>query len=156
MHNMFESGVRQRLGHDNSGKKRWLKPLGVLLAVVLVIALIVAVIGFFASRPNVAGLKPDLYQAVVLDNGQVYFGKITQADDNYTYLTNVFYPERPTEELQKENPDTSTVLIKLGNEIHGPEDKMMIRNEQILYWENLKSSGQVTQKINEYYAQAKQ
>lgn len=154
MSSVFGSRAQHRLGHDglNKGRSKLITGLIALAVLVLIITVVFAI---FKLKPETTGVKSDLYQAVVLSNGQVYFGKIIKIDEGYTYLKNVFYPERPSEELQKENPDTSTVLIKLGNEIHGPEDQMMIRNEQVLYYENLKPTGQVTKKINEYYAQAK-
>jgi hypothetical protein len=41
-------------------------------------------------------------------------------------------------------------LVKLGNELQGPEDMMAINREQVLFWENLKPSGKVTQAIDKY------
>jgi len=37
--------------------------------------------------------------------------------------------------------------VKLGSEIHGPEDLMIINRAQILFVENLKPSGRVSQAI---------
>jgi hypothetical protein len=34
-------------------------------------------------------------------------------------------------------------LIKLGVEIHGPEDIMYISQNQVLFWENLKSDSRI-------------
>jgi hypothetical protein len=39
-------------------------------------------------------------------------------------------------------------LIKLGGELHGPEDVLHIPVEKILYWENLKDSSAVVQRMN--------
>jgi len=44
----------------------------------------------------------------------------------------------------------SITLRKLGNEIHGPVDQMIINSDQILFWENLKDDGQVAQAIERY------
>jgi hypothetical protein len=40
--------------------------------------------------------------------------------------------------------------VKLGNELHGPEDEMTIEKAQVLYWENLKPSGKVSEAISSY------
>ena len=51
----------------------------------------------------------------------------------------------------KENSDNSDVqLIKLGNELHGPEDQMQITKDQVLFWENLKADGKVSKAIDSY------
>lgn len=39
-------------------------------------------------------------------------------------------------------------LIKLGCEIHSPEDPMMINRSTVLYWEDLRSDVQVAMGIN--------
>lgn len=41
-------------------------------------------------------------------------------------------------------------LAKLGNELHGPEDKMFINSDQLLFWENLKDDGQVAKAISDF------
>jgi hypothetical protein len=40
-------------------------------------------------------------------------------------------------------------LIKLGNEIHGPEDEIIIPKSQLLYFENLKPGGTVSKTITQ-------
>ena len=39
---------------------------------------------------------------------------------------------------------------KLGQEIHGPEDEMIISKDHVLFYENLKSDGKVSQSIEQY------
>lgn len=41
-------------------------------------------------------------------------------------------------------------LIKRGEEVHGPEDAMIINRDQVLYYENLKPSSKVSQLIQKY------
>jgi hypothetical protein len=48
------------------------------------------------------------------------------------------------------NAQTQLSLVKLGNELHGPADEMEINREQVLFIEDLKSSGQVAQAIVKY------
>ena len=45
---------------------------------------------------------------------------------------------------------TGMQLIKLGEEVHGPEDTMVINRDQMLFFENLKSDGKVTQLIRQH------
>jgi hypothetical protein len=41
----------------------------------------------------------------------------------------------------------------LGSELHGPEDKMSVSSEQVLFWENLKNDSKVVQAIHKYQNQ---
>lgn len=97
------------------------------------------------------------YQAVFVNvtgtnGGQVYFGHVTDMSENFVRLTNVFYIQNQgTNTTGTSNTNNSYNLVKLGCELHGPEDEMVINRNQVFFWENLKSSGQVAQKIAEYY-----
>jgi hypothetical protein len=43
--------------------------------------------------------------------------------------------------------------VKLGNEMHGPQDQMFIRNEHVLFVENLKDDSKVVQAIQQHQSQ---
>jgi hypothetical protein len=93
------------------------------------------------------------YQAVFLANGQVYFGKLTDVNNKFMVLNDVFYIENQSSGDNNQNSSASTnyTLRKLGaTELHAPEDKMVINQEQVTFWENLKDSGKVVTKIKEY------
>jgi uncharacterized membrane protein YtjA (UPF0391 family) len=128
--------------------------------VFLIIAIIVllGVLGFGAMRlagtSTSAAIDTNKYQAVFFTNGQVYFGKLQTLNGNYLKLTNIFYLQTATASTNPQQTNTSTnanvQLIKLGSEVHGPEDEMIISKDQVLFFENLKSDGKVTQSINSY------
>jgi hypothetical protein len=81
--------------------------------------------------------------------GQVYFGHITDLNNQFIRLTNVFYIQNQ----QGENQQTAYNLVKLGCELHGPQDEMIINRGEVFFWENLKSSSQVSQKAAEFVKQ---
>ncbi len=96
--------------------------------------------------------RSDKYQAVFLTNNQVYFGKLSKAGSAYPVLRDIYYL-RVTQVLQPRdpnNPQQQINLVKLGGELHGPEDEMRINKEQILFVEDLKADSQVVTAINEY------
>ncbi len=95
--------------------------------------------GPLASFPEVPEAK---YQAVFLEGGQVYFGKMSDLSTEYVTLTDVYYLKEATD-LSQSNLN----LVKLGGELHGPEDTIYIRKESILFWENMKDSSRVVQTI---------
>lgn len=90
-------------------------------------------------------------QAVFLTNGQVYFGhSVKSIDKQYLKLTNIYYIQinQPLQASGSANTNTATTnteynLIKLGHEIHGPQDVMLINRSQILFIEDLRSDSQI-------------
>jgi hypothetical protein len=99
-------------------------------------------------------VKSKQYQAVFLTNGQVYFGKLSDIDQPYVKLTSVYYPLAQSAQSGSSASGSgsagslgSSQLVKLGGEVHAPEDQMNIAKAQILFWENIKDNGQVVQLI---------
>jgi hypothetical protein len=134
----------------------------ICIAATIVILAAATTGGYLFYKSSVTSyIETDKYQAVFLTNGQVYFGKLTKLSGEYFKLSKIFYLQTQT------TSTTSTVqavaeasadnvqLIKLGSEIHGPEDEMVISKSQILFFENTKKSGQVTAAIDKYYSQNK-
>ncbi len=127
-----------------------------LLAALLVLA--VVLIGWLATRTAFVdnGIDSKKYQAVFFTNGQVYFGKLVALNDTQFKLTEVFYVQSQSDTSAEKSEGEVTTnqsdmrLIKMGNEVHGPEDAMIIERAQVLFYENLKPDGKVTQIINEY------
>lgn len=151
--------VRSTVRQESEGKsaKRFILP-GVLTVVILVL---LGAIGWllFSPAKGAPDIASDKYQAVFFTNGQVYFGKLSSEGRDYLKLTDVYYlqnQEAVSDETDSENPQdagttqSNTTLIKLGEEVHGPEDAMIISREQVLFYENLKSDGRLAQSIEEY------
>jgi len=119
------------------------------LAAITVLVLLLAgvTIGFFSMRnekphyPERSGLY-----GVFLANGQAYFGKITNEDGSFITLENVFYLQQNAEN----SAQGDVTLLKLGNEVHAPEDTMEINKSQVLFMERLKQDGKVYQAIESY------
>src|SRR5690606_32801074 len=122
------------------------------------VIIIVSVVGWFLWRN--AGTSDKLidtskYQAVFLTNGQVYFGKLTDTSSEYLRLNDVYYLQTSNDDDKSDNPQNSTdtsndiKLIKLGSEVHGPEDQMIIVKGQVLFFENIKADGDVGKLIKD-------
>lgn len=132
----------------------------ILLAVAAVAAVVVLIVGgWYAMRAVNPGLiDTSKYQAVFLSNGQVYFGKL-KIDGEYYVLKDIFYLQASDaastsatseSENPQENAGNDVQLIKLGTEIHGPTDQMVIDKSQVLFFENLKDDGSVVKSIKSY------
>lgn len=127
-----------------------------IFTVLLGIALLLVAIALYAglSSPGAESkqINSKQYQAVFLTNGQVYFGRITDLNNNYLVLKNVFYIENNSSSSTTTTQNSNYTLRKLGTtELHMPEDKMIVNRETVTFWENLKDSSQVVTKIGEYY-----
>lgn len=145
---------------SSGSKLPWI--ISAVLGVVVLGYLILSLFGLVGSSGAAPMVDNSKYQAVFLSNGQVYFGKLGQAGAEYMKLTEVFYLQKKTAAADEANPQDAAAqstedveLVKLGNEIHGPEDTMLIAKEQVLFYENLKSDSTVAKTISEYQSQKK-
>lgn len=130
------------------------------LPIILIALLVIGAISLFAwtslNNNTGAAIDKSKYQAVFFTNGQVYFGKLSTVNDDYLRLTDIYYLQTQSTDTKEANPqqtstDQSNVqLIKLGEEIHGPEDEMVLSRDQVLFYENLKADGKVGQSIEAY------
>ena len=96
----------------------------------------------------------DTYQAVFLTNNQVYFGKLKNFSREYVVLRDIYYlrvssPLQQTSPPGAQQPVPTINLIKIGSELHGPQDRMFIPKDRILFWENMKKDAQVMQAITQ-------
>lgn len=91
---------------------------------------------------------PDIttpYAAVLLDNNQVYFGKLSDAGSAYPQLTDVYYIQNT---MNQETKAVSNVLVRRGNEVHGP-DRMFLNAHHIILVEPVGANSKVAQLIAE-------
>jgi hypothetical protein len=91
------------------------------------------------------------YQAILLDTGLVYYGKISGLDTSYPVLKDVYYIQQATDPQTKQ---TSSVLIRRGNEWHGPEETI-INARHIVFIEPVGPNSKVAQLIAEQQKQNK-
>ncbi len=121
-----------------------------VISLIIVSVAVTAFVGYMIVR-GVDGdqsnlVQSDNYQAVFLSDGQIYFGNITNLDEEWMTLENIYYlqvnqqvqPDRSKKNEEAQQPQIS--LAKLGNELHGPQDSMYINRESVNFWENLKDA----------------
>ena len=134
--------------------KNFLQKFSWWIIVALIITILTFVLFWFNLLPfNLTATTK--YQAVFLSNGQVYFGQFKGEKGDYAILTNIYYLQQvstPVQQIQPQAPETSPDirLVKLGSELHGPEDMMYIAKSQILFYEDLKDDSRVVQAIKAF------
>lgn len=143
-------------GGTSKKAKRGLQHLGTVALLfattVLVLSLIAfLMVGKFGTSESKFVDKGKM-QAVFLNGGQVYFGNIAALNDNYVGLTNIYYlrVNQQVQPKEGESQQQDISLVKLGCELHGPQDQMLINRDQVVFWENLKDDGQVAKAVAEY------
>jgi hypothetical protein len=117
---------------------------------ILVVAVLASLL-FSTTKKESQFIDKNRLQAVFLNNGQVYFGNISSLNDQYMKLNNIYYLRVNQQVQPGEQANQNDVsLAKLGCELHGPQDQMVINRDQITFWENLKDDGQVTKAVKEF------
>lgn len=95
--------------------------------------------------------NPGSFQAVFLDNGQVYFGKLQSVNQELWSLTDVYYLRAGSVQQGQEAAVGGTIdLIKLGAEVHAPKDEMIINKSHVIFYEDIGETGQVMQLIRKH------
>lgn len=146
---------------------------GIVAKIIMILIVVVIILGglYFVDKYtsiNIFGVQSaddkvtvTDWQAVFLSNGQVYFGKIVKQNDDTLILRNIYYlqvvqqPLQATQtgeavDTQNQQQQNQLSLVKLGNELHGPQDEMHINPSQVLFTEQLKSDSKVVDAINRY------
>ena len=124
--------------------------LGILILVIVVILVVrtqlfrAGIATLFA--PSAAEvIDRNVYQAVFMTGGQVFFGKLQPQGDSYFLLYDVFY-------LAVSDQGGQGQLIKRGTELHGPKEPMIIPASEVLFIENLREDGNVAIAIKQFHA----
>jgi len=127
--------------HGEPHKKRRPRRGNIFLWVVVIV--VIVLIGWWFVNGATQ------WKAVFLTNNQVYFGHFLDVPFEGTItLRNVYYLEfaQPGQDLNTQN-QSQVKLVKLGSEIHGPTDEMVIPVSQVLFWETLRPDSAIVAAI---------
>jgi hypothetical protein len=134
--------------------------VALLFSATFLIASSLAYIAFSSNRskPTIDKLyNAGRYQALFLDGGQAYVGKVTVANEGYLQLKDVYYlrVEQNLQGQTTQQQQSSVSLAKLGCDIYGMEDALIIDRSKVVFWSDLKEaanseSGAVIKAVEEY------
>ncbi|QQS18876.1 hypothetical protein IPL68_02340 [Candidatus Saccharibacteria bacterium] len=138
---------------------KWLNLMSV--AVLFGVAVLLLLLSVLFARGNTNDnefkyVSSTQYQAVFLNNGQVYFGNVKALNGKYIDLVNVHYltQNATTNASGQQQASGDYTLVKLGcQQIHSPTDRMLINRDQVTFWENIKGDGKVAKSIEEFKKQ---
>ncbi len=148
--------VTGRRGGRWKDSPMWLRVIWVVLLFSATVVVVMLVFLLYLGGPDESkNIDKKKQQAVFLTNGQVYFGKINNVNSKFVDLRGIYYlnVNQQVQPNQGQQAQNSISLVKLGCELHGPLDQMIINRDQVTFWENLKDDGQVTKAIAEWVKQ---
>jgi len=143
----------QAPGHESSSSRAKRRKNRDQLFIVIGAAVVVLtglVTWLVMSAPE--GPRPDRYQAVFLDNGQAFFGKLKNTKGEYLVIEQAYrvqgqdLPADATDE-QKQAVAKNVSIVKVGGEVYGPENVVQVRAEQVVFWQNLRPDSKVSRAI---------
>jgi hypothetical protein len=85
------------------------------------------------------------FQAVLLDTGQVYYGKLSGLGTPYPELTDVYYVVNAADPTTKK---VKHVLVKRGNELHAPTETFL-STRHIIMVENVGPGSEIAKLIQQ-------
>ncbi|MDZ7786373.1 MAG: hypothetical protein U5L95_04605 [Candidatus Saccharibacteria bacterium] len=142
----------KRLGRDSDKGMRITTVILLFSMTILLVALAASFV--FGPKSEKSYVEKDKLQAVFLNGGQVYFGNITDLNDKYLRMNDIFYlrvnqtvqpDQEGANQPQQQTGQNDISLVKLGCELHRPANEMLINRSQVIFWENLKDeSGENT------------
>lgn len=118
---------------------------------VLALAVLIAAFLMWHTLANPSQpIMTDRYQAVFLDDGKVFFGKLQNTHGTYLTLEDVYYTQNQSTtpgESSQSTPSNRVNIVKVGEEVYGPENSMAIRADQVSFWQNLTADSQIAKAI---------
>lgn len=139
-------------GAAGAGRPR--QPNGMALVVAaLVLGLVLGAFGMRLldggggsdSSDSLAGnIDTGRFQAVILTNDKVYFGRLSEVNETFFRLDDAFFL-RETRESEEAEPVRA--LLPVNRELHAPENSMLIRQDEVVLVENLDAESPLTTEI---------
>ena len=137
-------------GSSNTGGRSIAPVLAALLAGLLLGGLATA--AYLGSQDDedtgdefAGAIDASRYQAVILSNDKVYFGKLTSISDDFFELDSAFFLRETRDDADAE---PVRALLPVNREIHAPENTMLIRKDEVVLVENLAEDSPILTEIN--------
>lgn len=119
---------------------------------ILVIAVAIVVVGVTSfiiskNRSSNSGAR----DVVVMNNGQTYFGYLSDTDKPFVTLRDVYYPQDPAS-VKNTNQDIKkrVSLFRFGDEVFGPESVMHLNREDIVYFSTMRDNSKINEAIDRF------
>jgi hypothetical protein len=132
--------------NQSNGRQGGMPPV-VGVAILAVIAILLAIQTFRGGASDKLEFHTP-YQAVLLNNGLAYFGKVESQNSKFVTLSDVYYIRSGTNQGAGSKAPQQNVLVKRGKEWHEP-DRMTINLQSIVFIEPVSTTSQVAKLIEQ-------
>lgn len=125
--------------------RRWHIVTAIVIGVLLVAALVAWALDYtFAQK-----IDKSSYQVVYLTNGQAYFGKLQNTGGEYLVMKDPYTAQSVAAKQGETQTGATTTLLKVSQQVYGPQDSIAIKSDQVSFWQNLRSDSKVTAAIKQ-------
>lgn len=136
---------------EKLGKRLESSKLMIVLITSAVIASIVGLVWLVQQvyQANLQRIDTSKYQIVYLVNGQAYFGKLQNTSGDFLVVRSA-YVAQSVETAEKESEEkiaSQTTLLKVADQVYGPQDSIAVKSSQVAFWQNLRDDSKVVQAI---------
>lgn len=133
--------------HDQAASSRYVAGVVIIAVIALLFIMGVRDAGIFGAEP----VNKKTYQLVSLVTGEVYFGKLSNINQEYVTLNQVYTQDNSVvagQPSQEDSPPASEVVLnRVSASVAKPEDTMYIARDKIVHWENLQWDSKVVKAI---------
>ena len=125
--------------------RRWHIVTAIVIGVLLVAALVAWALDYtFAQK-----IDKSSYQVVYLTNGQAYFGKLQNTGGEYLVMKDPYTAQSVVAKQGETQTGATTTLLKVSQQVYGPQDSIAIKSDQVSFWQNLRSDSKVAAAIKQ-------
>lgn len=104
-----------------------------------------AILSLIFLLPQGERIDTNGYQVVYLSSGQAYFGKLQNTTGDYLVLKDTYTAQEQSGPA--DNVPAQTSIVKLSQQVYGPQDTISLKSDQVVFWQNLRDDSKVTQAI---------
>lgn len=123
--------------------KNWAQLAAVVVVLLVAVGFIVKVgVDWSVSQR----IDTSAYQVVYLNNGQAYFGKLQNTGGDYLVMKSPYTAQSVKDSTS--TTDATTTLLRVRDQIYGPQDSIAIKSSQVAFWQNLRSDSKVSTAID--------
>ncbi|QQS21710.1 hypothetical protein IPM09_04300 [Candidatus Saccharibacteria bacterium] len=118
-----------------------------LMGAVMLAGILTFAIVLYALNGRDTPIDPSKYQVIYLTNGQAYFGKLQNTRGEYLVVSSPYTAQTPAQQASNKDTEQTTTLLRVRDQLYGPEDTMAIKSSQVVFWQNLRDDSKISQAL---------
>lgn len=124
-------------------KQLYRRPGGLIVTALVVVVGAALALAFLV--PKGERVDGSGYQVLYVATGQVYFGKLQNTTGDYVVMDQAYTTQDQVS--SQDNTSAQTSIVKVSQQVYGPQDTISIKSDQVIFWQNLRADSKVVQAI---------